>query len=447
LAVYDEWEAVNEKVAALSLDALTHTELLALQHRREVVARRHPVVDHQIINRLAAEADPKALGGKNLADVLATALRISTCDAGRRITHAELLGPRSAMTGEPLQPMLPHVADAQRRGAIGPEHLRRIEKFFHELPSRIDAQTREAAEADLARIASGVGPEQFRKAADRLALLLNQDGELPTDADRARKRYLSIGKQQSDGMSELRGLLDPEARATLDAVLAKWAAPGMCNPEDDTPCVDGEPTEQATQGDLRSQGQRNHDALKAMGRSVLSSGELGMHNGLPCTIVVTTTLQELESAEGFAVTGAGSLLPMTEVIRLASHSHHYLVIYDKHTNQELYCGRTKRLATPAQRIVLYAKDRGCTHPGCTVPAYGCQVHHAELDWVDGGQTNITDECLACGPHNRMVKHGGWRTRKRKDGTTEWIPPPHLDTGQSRINGYHHPERYLMPEDS
>ena len=30
----------------------------------------------------------------------------------------------------------------------------------------------------------------------------------------------------------------------------------------------------------------NHDAVKAMGRSVLASGELGQHNGLPCTIIV-----------------------------------------------------------------------------------------------------------------------------------------------------------------
>jgi hypothetical protein len=58
MAVYDEWEAANAKVAGLSLDALTHTELLQLQYRREVVMRTLPTVDHRIINRLAAEADP-----------------------------------------------------------------------------------------------------------------------------------------------------------------------------------------------------------------------------------------------------------------------------------------------------------------------------------------------------------------------------------------------------
>jgi hypothetical protein len=35
---------------------------------------------------------------------------------------------------------------------------------------------------------------------------------------------------------------------------------------------------------------------------------------------------------------------------------------------------------------------------------------------------------------------------RKDGRTEWIPPPHLDTGQARTNDYHRPQRYLAEPD-
>jgi hypothetical protein len=139
MAVYDEWEAANAKVAGLSLDALTHAELLGSQHRREVVVRSLPTVDHQIINRLAAEADPKALGSTSLADVLATKLGISKVEARRRIKLAELLGPRQTITGEPLAPKLAHTAAAQARGQIGPEHVRVIEKFFENLPNCIDA--------------------------------------------------------------------------------------------------------------------------------------------------------------------------------------------------------------------------------------------------------------------------------------------------------------------
>jgi hypothetical protein len=432
-------------LATQSFDTQTHPELLAVQSRLEAVSWKQPAIAHKLIARLAAEVSPVELGGKNLADVLATRLRISTGEARRRIKLSESLGPRTTMTGEPLAPKLPHAANAQADGLLGPEHLRIIEKFFDELPDTVDHQTRELAEADLARIGGELGPTQFRKAADRLMALVHPDGEF-SDIDRARRRHLTIGKQEADGMSKISGLLDPEARATLDAVFAKWAGPGMCNPDDDAPCVDDSPSEAHIQNDQRSQAQRNHDALKATGRSVLSSGELGRHNGLPATIIVSTTLQELESGEGHAVTGGGTLLPMSDVIRLASNSHHCLIIYDKHTEEPLYLARSKRLASAGQRIVLHAQDRGCTFPECTVPGYGCQVHHAELDWADGGQTNITDECLACGPHNRLVKPGGWRTRKRKDGRTEWIPPPHLDSGQSRVNDYHHPERYLVPEE-
>ena len=63
----------------------------------------------------------------------------------------------------------------------------------------------------------------------------------------------------------------------------------------------------------------------------------------------------------------------------------------------------------------HSKDRGCSHPGCTVPGYRCQVHHAVVDWPAGGLTNIDDLTLACGPHNRLVTEGGWTTRKLTDG--------------------------------
>jgi hypothetical protein len=433
-------------LAAESFDAEQHLELLDVQSRLEAVAWKHPVISHKIINRLAAEADPKALGAKNLADLFATRLRISPDEAKRRIKHAELLGPRRAVTGEPLAPKLAHVAVVQEQGLIGPEHVRILEKFFKKLPNYVDAQTCEAAEADLARAAAGLGPEQFRKAAERLTLLLNQDGDAPDEGEHARRRYFTMGKQSSDGMTEVHGLLDPECAATVEAVLAKWAAPGMCNPDDEEPCVDDEPSQDAVRGDTRSAGQRNHDALKAMGRSVLSSGELGQHNGLPATIIVSTTLQQLQSGAGHAVTAGGTLLPMSTLIRLASHSYHYLSVYDKHTNEDLYLARAKRFASAGQRIVLLARDRGCTKPGCTAPGYWSQAHHVEGWSNDGGQTNINELTLACGPDNRLVEDGGWTTRKRKDGRTEWIPPPHLDTGQSRVNDYHHPEKYLLPEE-
>jgi Domain of unknown function (DUF222) len=226
-------------------------------------------------------------------------------------------------------------------------------------------------------------------------------------------------------------------------VLAKLAAPGMCNPEDDTPVVGGEPGEEAVQRDSRSAAQRNHDGLNAALRGLLASGDLGQHNGLPATIIVSTTLKDLESAAGKGLTGGGGTrLPMSDVIRMARHAHHYLAIFDRGKAIGLY--HTKRLASPGQRIVLYAKDRGCTRPGCDVPGYWCEVHHVE-EWAVTHCTDINNLTLACGSDHPLVEPGGWTTRKRKDGTTEWIPPPHLDHGQPRINMFHHPEKLLCDD--
>jgi hypothetical protein len=194
---------------------------------------------------------------------------VSKNEASRRVREAEDLAPRPATSGETLEPRLTHTAAAQARGEIGVEHVRIIRRFFERLPGFVSFDVREAAEAQLAEIACGLKPEELRVAADRLAALLDQDGDL-SDADRARRRFLLLGKQQCDGVSELRGLLDPEARAALEAVWAKLAAPGMCNPDDEAPCVDGEPSAEAVTADNRSTGQRQHDALTAMGRALLA---------------------------------------------------------------------------------------------------------------------------------------------------------------------------------
>ena len=78
LAAYDDLDAAFDKVLGLSFDAFAHTEKLNLQNRMERNLRRAPTVQHQLINSLAAEADPKALGGTSLADVLSTRLRIAS---------------------------------------------------------------------------------------------------------------------------------------------------------------------------------------------------------------------------------------------------------------------------------------------------------------------------------------------------------------------------------
>src|SRR6202012_1313483 len=193
--------------------------------------------------------DPTELGGK-LSHTLADRLRITRGEASRRVAEAAELGPRRAITGEPLPPLLTGTAAAQRNGQIGAGHVRVLRDFVHQLPCGVDVDTRENAEAHLAELATQHRPDHLAKLADRLGYCLNPDGNF-TDIDRARRRGLRLGNQDLDGMSRLSGWLTPEARASFEAVLAKLAAPGMANPDDDTPVVDGPPAEAAVRRDTR----------------------------------------------------------------------------------------------------------------------------------------------------------------------------------------------------
>ncbi|WP_052049318.1 HNH endonuclease signature motif containing protein [Rhodococcoides fascians] len=181
--------------------------------------------------------------------------------------------------------------------------------------------------------------------------------------------------------------------------------------------------------DIRTQRERQHDALKLALRHTLASGTLGTHRGLPVTAIVTMTLKDLEAGCGYAMTATGSRVSIRDAIRMASHAHHYLTIFDDH-GRALYLGRSKRIASADQRIVLIARDRGCSFPSCTRPATWCQAHHV-TDWNTGGNTDIDGLTFGCDMHHALVGTGPgkWATTK-----------PEQDTGtRAAPSGTHPPE--------
>ncbi|MCV7090484.1 HNH endonuclease signature motif containing protein [Mycobacterium interjectum] len=432
-----ELDALDAAVAAIArrnFDALAPSVRLRALERMETSVRRQIASSHDVIAGLARE-DPAHAGGP-AHKVIADWLRISCAEAARRLRDAEQLSPRLTLTGQELPPELPATAEAWRHGLLDEQHLRVIQTFFRGLPQATPVDAVARAERFLARQATKLRPDQLEKVAQRCATRINPDGKY-SDTDRARQRGFTWCGQRPDGMSVGKLVASPELRANIDAWLARFAAPGMCNPDDETACVTGEPDDDRARRDSRSHAQRQHDALNALVRGQLGDPKLGVHNGLPVTVIVSTTLQELTSGAGLAVTGGGTLVPMREVIRMASHAYHYLAVFDEHSERPLYLGRARRIASPDQRIVLYAKDRGCTHPGCDVPGYWCEVHHID-EWATGGRTDADRLTFTCAPNHKLAEMG-WKTRKLPNGRTEWIPPPHLDRG-ARTNDYHHPER-------
>lgn len=436
VSVFAALDAAVRAVGELDFDALPPAVRLRALQRLETARRRQVAVSHDVVDGLNKE-DPARIGGL-LHRVLADWLRITGTEARRRIRNAGQMAPRSTLTGEPLRPQLPATAAAWHDGVLDEEHLRVIQNFIRELPEATPPQTVAEGEEFLAEKAAEVRPDQLAKVADRYAQQINPDGRF-TDRDRAFRRGFTWGTQRRDGMSLGRLVATPELRANLDAWFARFAAPGMCNPSDETPCVTGEPDKDASSHDSRTYAQRQHDALNALVRSQLGDPKLGVHHGLPVTVIVSTTLAELNAGAGFGLTGGGTLLPMRDLIRMAGHAYHYLAVFDDHQRRALYLGRTRRIATADQWVVLYARDRGCTAPNCDVPGYHTEAHHMQ-PWCRGGHTDIDDLTLTCHPDHTLTEKG-WRTRRLADGRIEWIPPPQFGL-PGATNDFHHPERYL-----
>ncbi|MDX1881428.1 DUF222 domain-containing protein [Mycolicibacterium sp. 141076] len=440
---YAAYEAAHARLAALDYTGLDVRTLLALQSRRERLKCAAEAVDHQILAAAQTQTTAKEIGAKDWPEVLHVRLRISREEARRRVRDTDNLGPRSAITGEPLGPVWELVAAALAEGAINSEHIAVITWFFGKVPLwAADPITLLQCETDLVADARVKTPEDLRRAAADLLYKLDQDGPEPDDDEPDPKRSFVMGKQRSDGRTDVTAELDPEGRAYWEVLFEKYAAPGMCNPADPQPCYSGTPTQEQIDNDTRTVAQRQYDAFKMVGRMMLATGASGVHNGFPVAVVATCAVTDLEKRTGMALTHTGTKLPVKDLVRMAAQgSDNYLAVFDEHTGQPLYLGRAARTASTAQRLALFARDHGCTRPNCTAPASRSQAHHVNTNWRDDGPTDITNLTLACGPDNRLADTGGWTTTMGPHGRTHWTPPPLLDVGQPRTNHYWHPTLY------
>ncbi|GAA1307436.1 HNH endonuclease signature motif containing protein [Brachybacterium tyrofermentans] len=104
------------------------------------------------------------------------------------------------------------------------------------------------------------------------------------------------------------------------------------------------------------------------------------------------------------VVGLGPLEPRTAE-RLACTGKVALMITDA-GGEVLDLGRSRRLASRAQRRALRLRDAACTFPGCHQTRH-LDAHHT-TPWSQGGPTDIDGLALLCRRHHVMVHEGGLR---------------------------------------
>jgi hypothetical protein len=431
----DQVEAAYAEMRTLPCDQVGNEFRVELAERLESQDRTNRGLTYAVFGHIADPPDQTAMAPA-LVNNMAARLRLPPNEIKRRMKTAARIGPRRQLTGPPLPPELPLVAEAMAAGMIGEDHLQVICRALDRLPSCVSATDRADVEASLVREAIKSDAEIVKAAGRRIDEIFNPDGDYD-EADRARRRGIVLGPQGPDGMSRLFGWIDPETRCYVEATTAA-VRPGRHLP-------DGTLAETV---DERSGPQRCHDGIKLGLKAGIASGGLGTHRGHPVTVIVRTTLAELNQAAHAvtnpdipmpspARTGGDTALPMRDVIRVGADAIHYLAVFEDHTERPLYLGRQTRIATTDQRIICYARDGGCTRPGCQAPGYHCEVHHCP-DWSPDGATDADSLFFACAPDHKLITDGHYQTEVTDTGRLAWTDA----TTPPDINHAHHPEELL-----
>ena len=419
----------------LSSDEVGSGFRVQMAERLEHQERTNRGLMYRVFGEIADPPDETAMV-PIVKDKLWARLRITPNEIKRRMKVAARIRARRSVLGPPLPPELPRVAHAVAAGAIGEDHLRVITKAIDRLPSCVSVTDRDEVEASLVREATKSDADIVKVAGRHIDEIFNPDGDYD-EADRARRRGLVLGAQGPDGMSQVSGYVDPEARCYIETVTAA-VRPGRHLPDGTI----------AEQPDDRSAAQRCHDGIKLGLKAGIASGEMGQHRGHPVTVIARTTLAELNQAAHAvtnpevpmpppARTGGDTALPMRDLIRMAAGAIHYLAVFEDHSDRPLYLGRQKRIATADQRIICYSRDGGCTRPNCTEPGYHAEVHHA-VDWTAGGRTDADVLFFACGPDHGRVTKGHMQTAVTDSGRLAWTN----GTTPPEINYAHHPDELL-----
>lgn len=237
-------DASVQALGALDWNALPVRERLHALDRLGTVRRRATAVSLDLVGSIQRSGE-QALGGV-AAKVIADVVRITPAEARRRIRDAGQLQPRITLTGQTLPPELPATAKAWNAGLLDIDHLRTIQKFLKDLTEDLQPTAIEKAETFLADKAAELRPDQLDKVADRLALQLKPDGTFSDEYRALQRGFHWCSRQRPGGMSVAKLVAAPPPRATHDALLAKFAAPGICNPTTKPPPSPANPARPAS---------------------------------------------------------------------------------------------------------------------------------------------------------------------------------------------------------
>ena len=173
--------AAREQLTGVDLAALSRDELLELLSALEMDARQRGAVGYGLVAELEARGVAAEVGCSSTAVLLSERLRIGRREAAGRVRLAAELGPRRAMSGQPLPAKFPLVAAAVAQGAIGDRHAALICRTIDGLPDAVLEQAG-AVEATLVEQARTLNPDQLAVLTRTVRAAWTRPGSSPPNA-------------------------------------------------------------------------------------------------------------------------------------------------------------------------------------------------------------------------------------------------------------------------
>src|SRR3954467_6622275 len=166
----------------------------------EVQRRRLEAVDQRLLTEVVQRGLAGDYGRPGPVELLVTLLRVTPAEARGGVARAAELGPRRALTGAPLDPLLPLTAEAVRAGEISSGHVTVIAGCLNAIPPGRAPDLFPVAERLLVEAARHEHPKQLAKTALLLLARIDPDGAEPHEQELERRRGFSLA-HRGDGSS------------------------------------------------------------------------------------------------------------------------------------------------------------------------------------------------------------------------------------------------------
>ena len=403
---------------------MSGTELL---DRLRAIARQKHELDVEelgLIEQVEARNVAFDLGAKNTVDLLRHALNIGARDAGGRVKLAAAVCARTTLTGVPVEPAHPQAAAALAAGSISARAAATIVATVDRIDDVVADEAGPLFEADLIEFARDHDPGTLGTYAHGMQARLDQDGGY-RELERAQRRRELALRRRPDGSGTLTGELTCEAAEYVETLLDTLAKP---TPDPQTGATTG-------QRDLRTPGQRRHDALLEAMKLLFASDRLPSVNGCATTLVLRAEVDDFATNQGLAWTAHGVAVPIDVAKQwLDPEARALLVLLSKTKGIVAYSDK-HRLFTEQQRLAMFARDKGCSYWGCDAPIAWTQAHHM-TDYKITRRTSVDDGALACTANHATFERMGWKSIMH-NGKPHWVPPSWVDPEQRpRINHLH-----------